>query len=292
MVNKIRLMKKICLAAAVALLLSVTACKQKDLNENVQSVEDHSQLETEFSQIYDMVADLVSTEGKTKKTDGYLRPDGAIVEYTDTTYADFDGVDLTLDFGPLDNAGVNYKGISCKDGRYRAGKLRIGIDKRYNEIGHKITVATSTSELYYVGNGTKMHQITGSMVITRTGENTFTIEITDGTLKRDNGTANWSGDYTLTRTISAIDGWWGSNYELTGTASGNDVNGADFTTSTTSNLKKDISIGCASTFKAGTSSLTSGGNTFAVDYDTDGANTCDRIIKVTLDGKSKELTLF
>lgn len=268
----------------------MASCKEKDLNESVQGAEDHAQMETEFSQIYDMVADLVSTEGRTKKNEGYLLPDGAMVEYTDTTFTDGDGVDLTLDFGPLDHgSGVNYKGTSCKDGRYRAGKLRIGINKRYNEPDFTLTVATSTSELYYVGNGSSMHQITGSMIITRTGENTFSIEISDGTLKRDNGTANWSGDYTVTRTETSIDGWWGSTYEFSGTASGNDVNGADFTVNTTTSLIKDISIGCAASFKSGVQSLITQGNTFNVDY---GDGTCDRNVNVTLDGKSKEITLF
>lgn len=286
-------MKKALLLCTVAALLSVAGCKEKELNESVQSVEDHAQLETEFSQIYDMVADLVSTEGKTKKTDGYLLPDGVTVEYTDTTYTDGDGVDLTLNFGPLDHGtGVNYKGVSCKDGRYRAGKLRIGIDKRYTEIGHKLTVATSTSELYYVGNGTKMHQITGSEVITRTGQNTFTIEITDATLKRDNGIANWSADYTLTRTEPSTEGWWGSTYELTGSASGNNANGQNFTTTITSPLIKEISVGCAATFKTGAATVSNSGNNFSLEYDIDGAQICDRVVKVLLDGKSKEITLF
>lgn len=285
-------MKNVFMLWVFAAILLFTGCKDKDLNENVQSAEDNAQMETEFSQIYDMVADLVATEGKTRKTEGYLLPDGVIVEYTDPTFTDGDGVDLTLDFGPLEDTTKNYKGVPCKDGRYRAGKLRIGIDKRYAEIGHVITIATSSSELYYVGNGTKMQQITGAETITRVSENTFTAQVTDATLKRDNGTVNWNAEYTITRIVTGNEGWWGSTYEVTGSSSGNNADGQNFRATITTPLAKNVQIGCAAAYKAGTVTVVTNGNNFNVDYDIDGTQNCDRVLKVTLDGKSKEFTLF
>lgn len=283
-------MKNLLLLCMAALLLITTGCK-KELNESVQSAEDNAQLETEFMQIYDMVADLVSTEGITRKTDGYLLPDGVTVTYTDNTYTDGDGIDLTVDFGPLEH-GANYKGVQCKDGRYRAGKLRVGIDMRYSDVPHLITIATSNSEFYYVGNGSQMHLVTGREQITRTSTTQFEVEITDATLKRDNGTVNYEALYTLTRTLESTEGWWGSTYEIEGTSSGNNANGEDFTSTITAPLKKQINIGCASAFYTGTATVSAGGKTFDVTYDIDGAQSCDRVIKVTVGDQTKEITLF
>lgn len=283
-------MKKLLLLCTAALLITATGCK-KELNESVQSAEDNAQLETEFLQIYDMVADLASTEGRTRKTEGYLLPNGATITYTDTTFLDADGVDFTIDFGPLEH-GANYKGIQCKDGRYRAGKLRVGISKRYTEIPHILTIAINNNEEYYVGNGSKMHQVTGSEIITRTSNTDFDIEISDATLKRDNGTVNYAATYSLTRTEEGNDGWWDSKYTLTGSSTGNNANGENFESTIVNALQKEITIGCASTFHSGTSSLVTNSKTFDVNYDIDGAETCDRIIKVTIDGKDKDITLF
>lgn len=291
MVKSNSTMKKLLLLCTAALLITATGCK-KELNESVQSAEDNAQLETEFLQIYDMVADLAATEGRTRKTEGYLLPDGATITYTDTTFLDGDGVDFTVDFGPLEH-GANYKGIQCKDGRYRSGKLRIGINKRYTEIPHILTIAINNNEEYYVGNGSKMHQLTGSEEISRRSDTDFDIEISDATLTRDNGTVNYSANYTVVRTEEGNDGWWNSKYYVIGTSIGNNANGEDFHSTILDPLLKDLNIGCAGTFYAGTTELlTADSKSYSINYDIDGAETCDRVIKVTIDGKDKEITLF
>jgi hypothetical protein len=112
-------------------LMMLASCRKQAL-ESFQSAEDNAQLETEFAQVYEAVADYAASDARTAKTEDYLLPNGALVSFTDSVFSDGDGIDFEIDYGPLGTTSP--KGRLCKDGRYRAGKVHVGMNKRWSEV--------------------------------------------------------------------------------------------------------------------------------------------------------------
>jgi hypothetical protein len=274
------------LAVAIVCLLSVTSCKKED-DENVQSAEDNAQIETEYSQVFDMVANYLSVDPKTRKTESNILSDDAEVIFTDTTFDDGDGVDFTIDYGPVNN-GSAYKGVQCKDRRYRAGKIHVGISDRWGLTPCTLTFAISTGDNYYIGNGASMFQVTGNARVEHVSTDSFTFVVTDATLHRDNGTAQWSCDRKLKVTSNVSAQWLNNEYDLTGTASGTAVNGQTFAVENVTPLHKRIAYGCLSTFVTGKLTVTTSGKQEDLNYDVNGRGECDNIITAG----SKDVTLW
>lgn len=286
-------MKNILLFAAVLFGIVLLSSCRKDFAESVQSAEDNSQVETEYSQIYDAVADYSASNSITGKTDDYILPSGAVVTFIDSIFTDGDGVDFTIDYGPLDH-GASYKGILCKDGRYRAGKIRVGMTNKWSEVPDTLTISIPSSFDYYVGNGTNMYKLTGTKKIIRTTATSYSVSVTNASLQRDNGTITWDAERTITQTYDAGIGWYGDEYEITGNATGINVNGEAFTVVTTTPLRKKLALGCLSTFVAGKLELTNvvSGRTLGIDYDSYGNEACDKTVTVTYNGRTRTITLW
>jgi hypothetical protein len=285
-------MKNIRLLILVTLPLIFIASCRKEVQESIQSAEDNAQIETEYAQIYEVVTDYAANNSRTGKTDDYMLPSGAMVTFTDTTFDDGDGVDFLIDYGPLNHSG-SYKGILCKDGRYRAGVVHVGLSNHWSNIPSTLTIAISSADNYYVGNGNKMYKITGTKVVNRTSDSSYTVTVTDATLQRDNGIAYWNANRTITRTFDAGQGWLNDEYTITGSATGTNANGVAFTAQTVTPLLKKLSVGCLSTFVAGKLVITnSNGNTFSIDYDVFGNKECDKTVNVTYNGKTRTITLW
>ncbi len=270
--------------------LLFTSCK-KDATESIQSAEDNAAIETEYSEIYDVVTDYVSNADRTGKTDDYILPNGANVYFNDTTFDDGDGVDLTLDYGLLNNGSAS-QGVACRDGRYRAGKIHISMDKRWRD-SPTVNVSISSSDDYYVGDGSKMYKVTGLKTISKTSATSYAVEVTNATMQRDNGTISWNSSRAVNLSHDAGPGWYNDEYEISGSANGTNANGTTFTVLTQTPLKKRLSLGCLSTFISGKLLLTnSGSNVLEVNYDSYNDEVCDKAITVTYNGKSKVVQVW
>lgn len=284
-------MKKIWFATlAISSIMAMSSCR-KDFSENVQSAEDNAQIETEYSQIYDMVADYAASSGRIGKTESSILPSGAEVVFTDSLYDDGDGVDFYINFGPLNNGGST-KGIQCKDGRYRAGIVHVGLTNHWSEVPDTVTIAITAADNYYAGNGSSMYKITGTKVAAHTAQNEYHVVVSDATLQRENGTASWSAERFITITNNVNVGWLNNEYDVTGTAEGTSVAGEAFTVETLTPLHKKVSYGCLSTYVSGELELKTNGKTLNINYDNTGNQTCDKIATVTYNGKTKDITLW
>ncbi len=271
-------------------LMMLASCRKQTL-ESFQSAEDNAQLETEFAQVYEAVADFAASDARTAKTEDYLLPNGALVSFTDSVFSDGDGIDFEIDYGPLGN--TNPKGRLCKDGRYRAGKVHVGMNKRWSEIPCRVTVAITSSDEYYAGNGTNMYKITGTKIINRISSDVYEVEVTNATLQRTNGTVYWNSERTVTKIFDDGAGWLNDEFSITGNASGSNANGDSFTVQITSPLLKKLSVGCMSTFIAGELMVTnSNGKELEINYDSFGSQACDKTITVSYNGRSRNITLW
>lgn len=285
-------MKQFFTYLTVIVWLFTTASCKKDSGVKEFSAEDNTAIETEYSQIFDVVADFLSSDTLTRKTDNNILPEGVIVSFIDRTYADSDGVVCQLDYGPLEH-GSSYKGIPCRDGRYRAGKLRLAMSKHWTDIGTVLIVTVNSSDEYYVGDGARMYKLSGWETITRTGDSLLTIEIENATLQRENGNMTWSARQTVRLLNGNTFGLWNTTYEISGTSQGTNKNGDAFTAEIISpafSLEKNLSLGCLGTFVSGNVSIVntvnSADNKFAIDY---GEGNCDN--SVTLMSKNGTRTI-
>lgn len=273
---------------------TMASCKK---NSDVKefSAEDNTAIETEYAQVFDVVADYLSSDSVSRKTESNILPEAVIVSFLDRTYEDSDGIVYFIDYGPLEH-GSSYKGIPCRDGRYRAGKIHVAMSKRWTDIGTLAIISISSSDEYYIGDGTKMYKVSGWETITRTGDSTFSIEIENATMQRENGNMTWSAKQTIRLLNGNNYGWWNTTYEVSGTAEGTNKNGEAFKAEIISpafSLKKNLSLGCLGTFVSGNESIVntanSDDNKFSVNY---GEGNCDNTVTLISKNGTKTVQVW
>ncbi len=265
----------------------ITGCR-KDKNstaETIVSAEDNSTAESEFTSLFD-VADDFSSNDRRVRAGSTILPSGAVVTFQDSSYTDGDGVECSIDFGPLKTSSP--KGILCLDGRYRAGVIHITSNKRYFLDSAVVIISASEGDKFYAGNdGVSLTQISGSMQISRLTSSSVRIDVTNAKAVNDKGSVAWQSTRTIDKLIDAGPGILGDHFQITGEASGVNRNGESFTVKIDVPLLKKVEIGCARTFVKGkiTLSNVSSGKTISIDYDPYNNEICDLVAKATINGK-------
>jgi len=285
--KKSKLIPGFMLLAAIG--VSFTACrKDKETTataETIVSAEDNSTVESEFTSLFDVADDFSSNDSRTRGGNTIL-PSGAVVTFQDSSYTDGDGVECSIDFGPLKSSSP--KGLLCQDGRFRAGVVHIASTKRYFLDSAVITITTSDADNYYAGNdGVNLTKLTGSIQLTRLTQESMRIDVTNAKAVNDKGTVAWQSSRTIKKTIDAGAGIIGDQFEITGQASGVNRNGESFTVTIDLPLLKKVELGCARTFIVGKITLTnvSTGKTIKIDYDPFNNQACDLTAKATINNK-------
>ncbi|MFN8308505.1 MAG: hypothetical protein U0T73_00960 [Chitinophagales bacterium] len=278
-------MKKIIYLSIFLPLFFTSGCRRLAQNNELQSAQDHAQMESEYAQIYDAVSDFAghnSKTGKTESVDDYVLPNGATVTFQDTVF-DSNGVSFTIDYGPLGTG--NNKGIPCKDGRYRAGKIKVALDQHWNVFPSQLTI-TIDPDQYYTGNGTTMNQVSGTKVIRHNSQYDYDITVSNAVMKKQGGTVSWSAQRHVTQVVDVPGSIWGDEYLEYGTANGTNIKGENFSITTVAPLRKKIEAGCLTTFVAGELRLQTDTKVLMLNYDAYNNQACDKKALVTLNGKS------
>lgn len=285
------------LSVFLMLFVLISGCQKdekEEVIESIQSAEDNAMVETEFSALYESagdVADLASSDSDYKSASEIeytVLPSGALVVFTDSLWNDGDGIEFYIDYGGLGDTPP--KGLLCKDGRYRAGRIDASLSKRFFEINSVLTISVPMENYYYVGNGTDMAQVSGIKTVTRTDTTTRHIVVANAKATNAGGTIYWNADRYTTRIFDAGPGLWGDEFTLYGTAQGTNINGVGFTATVTAEnpLVKKLELGCASTFVSGVVTIQNqNGGTLVLDYDPYNDQACDKVAEVTVNGKSR-----
>ncbi len=283
--KKLQLTLTLFLASAAGLMM--TGCR-KDTNDTVETIvsaEDNSTAENEFTSLFDVADDFSSNDARTRSGNTIL-PSGAIVNFTDSSFADGDGVECTIDFGPLKNSLP--KATLCKDGRYRAGVVHLSINKRYFMDSVQVVISTSDSDNYYSGSdGVNLTKLTGTLKVKRLSETELNIDVIDAKATNDKGTVTWQSTRKITKLLDNGPGLLGDQFQVEGSASGINRNNENFTVNIDVPLLKKIEMGCARTFVKGKITLTnvSSGKTILIDYDPYNNQACDLVAKATINNK-------
>ena len=184
----------------------------------------------------------------------------------------------TIDFGPTN--------CLCPDGRYRRGKIIIAFT---TDIHTRRAGAVVTREGYFVND----NQHTATLTFTDFGGGSFTVAATNASIIRANngGTHSWTANWTFTQTAGYGTAITSDDvFSVTGSASGTNRKNVTYTTTIQTPLTKRGD--CYKYFVAGTVSITNANNkTLLLNYDPSGTQSCDNIASVTVNGRTKTITL-
>lgn len=263
-----------------------TACdKIRETKQTISSAEDFANSESEFTAAFDVSDDLNSTDFKLRSSHAGILPSGAIFTWLDSSFTDGNGVAYELDFGPLGTTAPY--GRECNDGKFRAGKFRFTLDKRYSQIGATGKLIIADSGNYYSGDGVVMTKLSGLLSITRTATNKVTVEVSNGKAERNSKTWLFYGTRFIENTNPGGPGIIGDEFTVNGSGGGTNKDGVNYTWLVKEDLIKKIEKGCANTFIKGVLEITNdNGGYISVDFDPKKDGACDRLARATINGKT------
>ncbi len=275
-------MKKYFVVLLAATLVTAGCKKDKETQRQaaaalMESANDQAAIEGEFNTIYETADDVMREDNSFKSRPERLSECADIIKDTVNKI-------LTIDFGDTN--------CLCKDGLYRRGRIVIHHEGKYRTEGAVLTI---TLEDYYVNN----NHVQGTKTITnlgnRSGNFKYSFSVTGASIEFTDGSVrSWSKTATIERV--AGEGTltpWDDEFIVTGSSSGTNRKGIDFTATTTTPLKKKITLGCARNFVSGVVTITnSNGNTLVLDYDPYNNEACDKVATVSINGgDAKFITL-
>lgn len=283
MINKLKTSLTVLLAASFTWF---AACdKIRETKQTISSAEDFANCESEFTAAFDVSDDLNSTDLKLRSSHAGILPSGAIFTWLDSSFTDGNGVAYEIDFGPLGSTAPY--GRECNDGKFRAGKFRFTLDKRYSQIGATGSLIIADSNEYYSGDGVVMTKLSGVLSITRTATNKITVEVRNGKAERNGKNWLFYGTRFIENTNPGGPGIIGDEFTVNGSGGGTNKDGVNYTWLVKEDLIKKIEKGCANTFIKGVLEITNdnGGN-ISVDFDPKKDGACDRLARATINGKT------
>lgn len=255
-----------------------------EVQENDAPAQASLEVVTEIFSTFDIIDDLAtSNELLLKKGNEFLPHDVSVV-FTDNSFDDGDGVELELDFGTPGNKPY---GILCRDGKYRAGTIRLTLSKRYSEIGADVGITFPKENPYYSGDGEVLNQFVGTIHVVRESEKVLHLTsnnlevISDGVPSQINAdiVANKELDWSI-GIINDIVNYEG-NFQFITAAN-------TLTLSSITPLQKRYTLECAKYIVSGKLGVeqSESASTMEIDFDPYQDNACDNVVSINVNGKT------
>jgi len=269
---------KTSLAGAILLTLVIAGCrKEKKVDNDTTVATDNNLAEIGFNELTN-ITDAAAN--------GYLNSTGYKSSW-DTTILGCATVIIDTVSSPrqiiVDYGSTN---CTCGDGRQRRGKIITTFTGRYRDAG---TVITHTFDNYFVNN----NQILGTKTVTNMGNNSsghpyFNISVSGSVIKATGGTITWSST-RVREWIAGYDTYILADdvYLITGSGSGTNASGTNFTVTITSALR--IELSCPRIVSGVLDITPSGKPTRTLNY---GSGACDNQATVTINGNTYNITLW
>lgn len=264
-------MKRIITNFVAVLLISgtiFTGCNKKLEPLFDQSALDNATADAQFNDLDNLVSDFMNSNqdqlrGIDERTNRF-RNCGTFTINTDTKT-------ILIDFGT---------GTTCNDGKTRSGRIRISYTGRYMDPG---SIITTTPEDYFV-NGVKVE---GTKVVTNITQpnqpTTHTVVVSNGKLTfSDNTTFNWQTNRVRVWQSGQGDlNPYNDVFQITGTASGTNRRGKNFTAEITTPLivKTECWLQGIRKPVSGVYVVTGENSQRTINF---GDGTCNRVVTVTL----------
>jgi hypothetical protein len=217
------------------------SCKEEDVINNpeltsTQACQDHLTAENIFSDVGRIVEAGLKDNGQNKGCPSYNMIN------SDTSES---GI-LIIDFGSAN---------CLHNGKLRSGKINIAYSGKYRDSS---SVITTTFDNYHVNNNlVQGERISINKGINNKGNMWFTIEVNDASIGTSNGAINWESNL-VREWINGKNTYLDisdDEYKITGSASGNGVNGNSFKMTIIDTL--NVHLGClpSCVIKSGTAKI-------------------------------------
>jgi hypothetical protein len=163
---------------------------------------------------------------------------------------------MNVDTSNIDTLIIDFGSTNClHNGKLRRGIINVTYTGKYHNA---YSVITSTFDNYHVNN----NLVQGKKIVTNQGINSngnmwFTIAVDSASITTTNGTINWDSD-RVREWVNGENTYFDisdDEYKTTGTASGNGVNGNDFTMTIIDTLNIDLGCLPSCIIKSGTAKI-------------------------------------
>jgi hypothetical protein len=273
-------LRSLTLAFLASGLLLTTGCNRKSddaaPDEDITTAEDRSEdnietaISTDAFQVstpQDVDVNATSAAGFTTTDAQFRARFGPCVTrtYTASTRT------LVIDFG---------SGCMCADGRFRSGQI---IVKFTTDANRRIAGSVVRRRNYFVN----YNQHTARRTFTDLGNGGFNVAVDSASIIRANngGTHSWTANWTFTPTANNTATV--HEYTVTGMAAGVNRKGVGYTTTIQTPLLRSST--CFKYYTSGVVSIANNkGKTMLLDY---GNGTCDNTATVTVNGRTRTITL-
>lgn len=277
-------------------LITMQSCERiNEHKENgLQLATDFCVMQSELASIVevaDEIGDKTSAKGITSKMLLTAFGKSSTLSISDSTYFDGDGIEFEINFGPNTlPLSENQRGY---DGKYRAGKMHIKIQTHYQEKSAKLEVEIDESDNFWVGaNPSQPRNLSISCTFNRQDAKTFNLTV-ESLKFLGQKTINMEGSVQLVKLINSNPGVIGNKYKLSGQGSLKESDHDQLTWEIIQPLIKNVVPGCSGEYINGIASLKDSdkSTTTTLDYDPFENESCDKIVRVTIAGKSTDITL-
>ncbi len=277
-------------------LIAMQSCEQiNEHKENgLQVATDYCLMQSELASIIELADEMGDqTAGKGTPPKFMLEAFGKTtsVIISDSTYFDGDGIEFEINFGPNTlPLSENQRGY---DGKYRAGKMHVKIQSHYQEKTSKLELEIDKSDNFWMGiNPNQPRNIAIFCSIIRQDSKTHNVTIESLDFFGKN-TITFKGSAQLIKLTSWNPGVMGNKYQISGNGVLMESDHDELTWEVVQPLIKNVVPGCSSEYVNGMVLLKESdkSTTTTLDYDPFENESCDRIVRVTIAGKSTDITL-
>lgn len=267
------------LVALVVVFMASCTKIEEEVENTTTTAEDITRTEAYLASIFNVTEDVASSDGRLNKNGSTLLPAGAKMEFKDSLFTDGNGVEYSLDFGPL-------PGLLCLDGVTRAGKIDISQTARYSDVGAVVVVNVPEANQFHVDAADGMTMVSGKATVTRVSESELKFKIESGKAENaKNGTMTFNSNKTIIQEELGAPGIADNIFRATGSGDGVNTKGNNYNWDITESIVKVEKANCAFPI-SGVIELTTSGNTYKIDFSPDGT-ACDKKVVITLPNGTK-----
>ncbi len=274
------------LILAAALMLVFSGCGERtmfEITENNESVESSLVVMSEIISTFDIIEDLATSHELMNVSDESFLTSEVKIEFLDTVFTDGDGLEVILHFGEL---GSTPQGVLCKDGKYRAGDIKLMLSNPYQVDGAELSIIFPENAHFYSGDGQQMVEFIGEIKLERDLEDVICMAKALDTYF--NNEYNQVDAELFIKTVA--DNGVGLQNDVLSFEGEVELSGSASTTllHTSSPLKKNYTSNCTKNVVEGElfADFTSTESEVFVDFDPFDDQACDNVVAITINGKT------
>ena len=263
-----------------AIIVTINSCKKDEPDTDTQASTDNSICEGEFSRLCPHTNGIAVGDSGVQKDNQLPVPfNGDCYEYyiLDTVFP----IRMMIVYGDTDGDLHPDIATPCSDGKSRMGVIVARFQSPWGVF--PATVIMDLDTLGYEVNGLKFE---GIVSLTKTSPLSFHQVVTGGKCSSSTWNILWNSDRTISMNLGDLVNLYDDYSLVSGTASGTNRNGKDFSVDITTALKRTVV--CQWISEGAMTIKIQDKKDRTVDY---GNGTCDNKATVTIDGNTFEFTL-